>query len=114
MNSTHSANQRKTVHTEGNGKEIQMVTVRCDGSYIQPRVMQHCSRVIHTELDCPSFGFHSLRHTHATELEEAGVSSKEIKRRLGHKSEMTTRRVYVHATEEMRKRSVEILNTMYG
>ena len=49
-----------------------------------------------------------------TELEEAGVSSKEIQRRLGHKSEMTTRRVYVHATEEMRRRSVEILNTMYG
>lgn len=102
------------INTEGNGKEIQMVTVRCDGSYIQPRVMQHCSRVIHTELGCPLFDFHTLRHTHATELEEAGVSSKEIQRRLGHKSEITTRRVYVHATEEMRKRSVEILNTMYG
>ena len=91
-----------------------MVTVRCDGSYIQPRVMQHCSKVIHQELGCPAFDFHSLRHTHATELEEAGVSSKEIQRRLGHKSEETTRRVYVHATDEMRKQSVEILNTMYG
>ena len=102
------------INTDGNGNEIQMVTVRCDGSYIQPRVMQHCSKVIHQELGCPAFDFHSLRHTHATELEEAGVSSKEIQRRLGHKSEETTRRVYVHATDEMRKQSVEILNAMYG
>ena len=102
------------INTDGNGNEIQMVTVRCDGSYIQPRVMQHCSKVIHQELGCPAFDFHSLRHTHATELEEAGVSSKEIQRRLGHKCEETTRRVYVHATDEMRKQSVEILNTMYG
>ena len=102
------------INTDGNGNEIQMVTVRCDGLYIQPRVMQHCSKVIHQELGCPAFDFHSLRHTHATELEEAGVSSKEIQRRLGHKSEETTRRVYVHATDEIRKQSVEILNTMYG
>ena len=60
-----------------------MVTVRSDGSYIQPRVMQHCSYVVHKELGHPAFDFHTLRHTHATELEEAGVSSKEIQRRLG-------------------------------
>ena len=90
-----------------------MVTVRKDGSYIQPRVMQRCSHMIRTELGYPAFDFHTLRHTHATELEEAGVSGKEIQRRLGQKSEMTTRRVYVHATDEMRKQSVEILNSMY-
>ena len=101
------------IGTSGNGEEIQMVTVRNDGSYIQPRVMQHCSHVVHKELGHPAFDFHTLRHTHATELEEAGVSSKEIQRRLGHKSEMTTRRVYVHATDEMRKQSIEILNSMY-
>ena len=50
------------INTDGNGNEIQMVTVRCDGSYIQPRVMQHCSKVIHQELGCPAFDFHSLRH----------------------------------------------------
>ena len=102
------------INTEEQGTEVQMVAVRCDGSYIQPRVIQHCTKVMHQELGCPAFDFHSLRHTHATELEEAGVSSKEIQRRLGHKSEATTRRVYVHATEEMRIQSVEILNTMYG
>lgn len=54
------------INADGNGNEIQMVTVRCDGSYIQPRVMQHCSKVIHQELGCPAFDFHSLRHTFVT------------------------------------------------
>ena len=47
-------------------------------------------------------------------VNKSKISIKEIQRRLGHKSEETTRRVYVHATDEMRRQSVEILNTMYG
>ena len=101
------------INTEGTGKEIHLVTVREDGSYIQSRVMQHYSSIIHHELGNKAFDFHTLRHTHATELEEAGVAMKEIQRRLGHKSEMTTRRVYVHHTDEMRMQSLEIINTMY-
>ena len=80
---------------------------------IQTRIMQHYSSIIHQELGNKAFDFHTLRHTHATELEEAGVAIKEIQRRLGHKSEMTTRRVYVHHTDEMREQSIEIINTMF-
>jgi integrase len=101
------------INTVGTGKEIHLITVREDGTYIQSRVMQHYSSIIHHELGNKAFDFHTLRHTHATELEEAGVAMKEIQRRLGHKSEMTTRRVYVHQTDEMRIQSVEIINTMY-
>ena len=101
------------INTVGTGKEIHLITVREDGTYIQSRVMQHYSSIIHHELGNKAFDFHTLRHTHATELEEAGVAMKEIQRRLGHKSEMTTRRVYVHQTDEMRMQSVEIINTMY-
>lgn len=101
------------INTVGTGKEIHLITVRDDGTYIQSRVMQHYSSIIHHELGNKAFDFHTLRHTHATELEEAGVAMKEIQRRLGHKSEMTTRRVYVHHTDEMRMQSVEIINTMY-
>lgn len=101
------------INTVGTGKEIHLITVREDGTYIQSRVMQHYSSIIHHELGNKAFDFHTLRHTHATELEEAGVAMKEIQRRLGHKSEMTTRRVYVHHTDEMRMQSVEIINTMY-
>ena len=101
------------INTTGKGKEIHLISVREDGTYIQPRIMQHYSRIIHYELGNMAFDFHTLRHTHATELEEVGVDIKEIQRRLGHKSEMTTRRVYVHPTEAMRLAAVKIINEMY-
>lgn len=43
--------------------------------------------------------FHDLRHTHATMLFEAGVSSKIIQERLGHYDVAFTLRTYVHNRE---------------
>ena len=94
-------------------KELHLVTVRADGSYIQSRVTQHSNHVIKKELGIENFDFHSLRHTHATELSEAGVNLKEIQRRLGHKSLEITTRKYIHATDEMQRQSLEIMNRMY-
>ena len=60
------------------------------------------------------FDSHRLRHTHATELSEAGVNIKEIQRRRGHSTlEITTRR-YIHATDRMEQESIDIMNRMYG
>ena len=61
----------------------------------------------------PDFDFHSLRHTHATELSEAGVNLKEIQRRLGHKSLEITNRRYIHATDVIEQQSIDIMNEMY-
>ena len=47
------------------------------------------------------FDFHSFRHTHATELSEAGVNIKEIQRRLGHSTMDVTSKRYLHATKAM-------------
>lgn len=44
--------------------------------------------------------FHSLRHTHATMLLDAGVNIKVIQERLGHSSITTTLGVYSHVTKE--------------
>jgi integrase len=46
---------------------------------------------------------HSLRHTHTSLLAEAGVSLPEIMERLGHKDDKTTRTVYMHITQTMKK-----------
>ena len=70
--------------------------------------------IIKTELGYDKFDFHSLRHTHATELCEAGVNIKEIQRRLGHSTMEVTSKRYLHATEMMEDQSVELLNQMYG
>jgi integrase len=51
----------------------------------------------------PELTPHSLRHTHTSLLAEAGVSLPQIMERLGHKDEDTTKNVYLHVTEEMKK-----------
>lgn len=47
--------------------------------------------------------FHSLRHTHATDLMEAGVPLKVISERLGHKDPAFTARVYQHVRVKVRQ-----------
>ena len=91
--------------------EIHMLNVREDGSYIQPRVMQHCGRVVHYELGYKKFDYHSLRHTHATMLIENGAPIKDVQHRLGHKSVQVTLDIYSHVTQKMQIQTVDILNS---
>lgn len=93
-------------------KEIHLINVRENGTYIQPRTMQHCSRVIHYEMGYKNFDFHSLRHTHTTMLLENGADIKDVQRRLGHKNIQVTLQIYAHVTEKMQNRTIEILNQM--
>ena len=84
------------------------------GERIQERVTQHLTHIVKTELGYGKFDFHSLRHTHATELCEAGVNIKEIQRRLGHSTMEVTSKRYLHATELMEEQSVYLMNEMHG
>lgn len=52
---------------------------------------------------------HALRHTHTAMLAEAGVPLETISRRLGHADSAVTREVYMHVTDNMRKRDRERL-----
>ena len=101
--------QLVTEKTEG-CTEVHMLNVREDGSYIQPRVMQHCGRVVHYELGYMKFDYHSLRHTHATMLIENGAPIKDVQHRLGHKSVQVTLDIYSHVTQKMQIQTVDILN----
>lgn len=68
---------------------------------------KYCNRVIHHELHL-AFDYHSLRHTHATKLIEAGANVKAVQERLGHKNIATTLNVYVHNTDAMAKDAAEL------
>ena len=76
--------------------------------------MQHTAHVIHTELDMPSFDYHSLRHTHCTELLEAGVPPKAVQLRLGHKDIKTTLNIYEHITQTQEDKTASILEELYS
>ena len=102
----------KRLTYEPTGESIHMVLVRDDGSWIQPRTMMHCFNVIHHKLGFTELDFHSLRHTHASNLLAKGADVKYVQERLGHKNVATTLDIYAHVTETMRERNKDILNTL--
>ena len=93
--------------------EVHFVCVRECGSYINPRTLQHTTRVIHKNI-CKEFNFHSLRHTHTTMLSDSGMDIKYISERLGHKNCQVTQNIYMHVSDSKRKECVNRLNELYG
>ena len=109
----HYVNENKQLNTVGDGKEISLIAVRENGTFINPRCMQHTSGVIHHELGYKDFDFHSFRHTHASMLAENDVPAKYLQLRLGHQNLEITMRYYLHLTEKMQEKGLDILNRMY-
>ncbi len=95
------------------GRPVWLVNTRENGTFIQPRSLQHTSHVIHSELNMPAFDFHSLRHTHATMLLESGANPLDVQERLGHTKLFMTWR-YAHDTDAMREKTRGILDTLYS
>lgn len=84
-----------------------LICIDENGTFTTPDTFKYCSRIIHHELKI-AFDYHSLRHTHATILVENGADIKDVQQRLGHKTIQTTLQTYVHDTDEMQSKSVEI------
>ncbi len=78
-----------------------------NGEYVSTDSFKYPSRIIHHKLGIEKFDYHSLRHTHATLLIEAGVSPKTVQERLGHSSIQTTFDRYVHNTEDMKQEAAD-------
>ena len=97
-------------HPKGN---LNLICVNDDGTFVTTDSFKYCSRVIHHELNI-EFDFHSLRHTHATILIENGADIKNVQKRLGHEKIETTLQTYVHDTERMAERSVDIFEKAIG
>lgn len=99
------------VNTES-GTPIEFVNVRENGDFIQPRIMQHTSAIIHKTY--PDFDFHSLRHTHCTMLIENNAPLKYVQERLGHKNLKVTMEIYNHITEEQRTKGRHTIDNMFS
>lgn len=58
------------------------------------------------------FTMHSIRHTHATMLLEAGISPNVISKRLGHSSVAFTLAIYAHVTEAMERGAADTIGAI--
>jgi integrase len=58
----------------------------------------------------PDITFHALRHTHASQLIDAGINIVEISKRLGHSKPGVTLNVYSHLFQTKDDRSAAAIN----
>lgn len=94
--------------------EIRFVNVREDGSLVTTNTAQHTTMIIKEELGITNFTFHSLRHTHCTELFENDASLELVQNRLGHKHIQETLSVYSHWSEKRKEKGKEVINSMFS
>lgn len=57
--------------------------------------------------------FHTLRHTYATKLFEAGVPLKTVQSLLGHSEINTTAKIYTHVMQAQKEEAVEKINDLF-
>lgn len=71
--------------------------VSAHGGFLSPRAVSAMFRVMASEAGLPDWcHFHTLRHTHATMLLQAGADINTVQERLGHASASTTLNTYGH------------------
>ena len=87
------------------------VCTKENGKLVTTDSLKYLSRIVNYELGI-RFNFHSLRHTHATMLLEAGANIKDIQIRLGHSKIATTMDTYSHVTAKMKNDSVNIFENI--
>ncbi len=97
-----------------NGKNIRLATMRENGEFLSPRIMQHVGRVIHYEegIKYKEYDFHSLRHTHTTFLLANGADIKYVQKRLGHKNIKVTLDIYYKLTDEIREKNKKFIEML--
>lgn len=91
-------------------EEIFFINLGENLELIQDRTSQHLANVIHYELGIKKYNFHSLRHTHCTNLLDKGANLKFVQFRLGHRSIKETLEIYTHLTEKMEEEGRTVLN----
>ena len=67
-----------------------------DGDPLSPNAVSAAWADFAESIEMPDVTFHSLRHTHASQLIDAGVDIVTISKRLGHAKPDITLRVYSH------------------
>ncbi|MEW9500489.1 tyrosine-type recombinase/integrase [Jeotgalibacillus marinus] len=82
------------------------------GERYTPSVIKYQTRELIQKKLKIDFNYHSLHHTHATMLIEAGQPTKTVQRRLGHSRAAVTEDRYVHLTKKMARDAADIFDSI--
>jgi integrase len=88
-------------------------TATADGPMTRSSVQKAMSRVVQELEFKKTISIHSLRHSYATHLLEAGVNLRLIQHYLGHSSLLSTM-VYLHLTTASQEQAIARLETLMG
>ncbi|WP_025728479.1 tyrosine-type recombinase/integrase [Atopobacter phocae] len=84
----------------------QLLFANRNNSFVCRRIVNDLLDRMTNEMNIKRITPHSLRHTHASLLLEAGASIKEVQDRLGHKDIKTTMDTYAHVTTDGKEKTV--------
>lgn len=104
-------NQNKLAVGELYRHDLNLVHCRADGSFIPKSSLFNSFSRILKRTGIEPLPIHSLRHTHAVLLLEAGTDMKYIQERLGHGSIQITADVYSHISKKLEKDHMDKFET---
>ena len=84
-----------------------------DQPMVRIGVQEAMRRVVHRVGPAKAISIHTLRHSYATHLLEAGVNLRLIQQYLGHSSLQTTM-VYLHLTTASQEQAVAAIDKLMG
>lgn len=87
--------------------DLNLVLCRNDGSPMPRSSLFNAFERICKRAGLPKIPIHSLRHTHAVMLLEAGADMKYVQERLGHGSIQITSDVYSHVSKKIETESIQ-------
>ena len=111
----HQIKQTEQFMALGVGRDPErMVFTNEVGGFVNPRSFSNSFDRIIDKAGVTKVSLHALRHTHATNLLEAGTHPKVVSERLGHSSVAITLDVYSHVTETMQAEVAQTVQDIYG
>jgi integrase len=98
----------------GRATDDDLLFPRWDGQMRSPHWLTQKFALLMESLKIEGVTFHSLRHTHASQLIASGMDVLTISRRLGHGSPIITLRVYGHMFTNTDAKAAEIMEATFS
>lgn len=95
----------------GIGGRPEMVFNNAYGDIVNPHTFSKKFLALTKDIHCT---FHTLRHTHASDLLRNGVPITTVARRLGHERPSTTLDVYSHMLPDDQDTATDVIDRLYG